>query len=54
MHLDQIAERADLFDNEFVVLTHFSRRHAEAEIRAEVDRRLPESLRARIRLLQHP
>ena len=51
VHLDQIAERAHLLDNEVVVLTHFSRRHAEEEIRAEVQAKLPESLRARLVLL---
>ncbi len=53
IHLDQIAERAALFENEFVVLTHFSRRHSPAHIRAEVDRRLPPGLRSRVQLLIH-
>ena len=53
IHLDQIAERADLFDNEYILLTHFSRRHPHSHIRAEVDR-LPARLRDRIQLLLHP
>ena len=53
VHLDQIAERADLFENEFVVLTHFSRRHSPDHIRSEVARRLPDNLRRRVQLLIH-
>lgn len=53
VHLDQIAERADLFDNEHIVLTHFSRRHPPEHIKAEVDRRLPATLRDRVHLLLH-
>ena len=53
VHLDQIAERADLFDNEHIVLTHFSRRHAPQHIRQQVEERLPASLRSRIHLLIH-
>jgi ribonuclease Z len=33
IHLDDILERADLFENEAVVLTHFSQRYRPAEIR---------------------
>ena len=53
IHLDQIAERADLFENEAVVLTHFSRRHSPQEIRQQVKQRLPASLRDRVQLLLH-
>jgi ribonuclease Z len=53
VHLDQIAERADLFKNEVVVLTHFSRRHSREEIHREVDRRLPATLRDRVQLVLH-
>lgn len=51
IHLDQIAARADLFENEAILLTHFSRRHSPDEIRAQVDATLPESLRPRVTLL---
>lgn len=51
VHLDQIAERADLFSNEHIVLTHFSRRHSPSHIREQVDRRLPPPLRRRVQLL---
>src|SRR5204862_2958646 len=32
VHLDEIAARADLFQNEAIVLTHFSRRYHAKEI----------------------
>ena len=51
IHLDQIAERADLFENEHIVLTHFSRRYSDDFIRAEVERRLPPALHERVHLL---
>ncbi|MFO0724025.1 MAG: MBL fold metallo-hydrolase [Myxococcota bacterium] len=53
VHLDQIAERAHLFQNEALVLTHFSRRHSPEEIRAEVHEKLPPELLARTQLLIH-
>lgn len=53
IHLDQIAERASLFKNEVVLLTHFSRRHSLEDIRGEISRRFPPELQARIQLLVH-
>jgi ribonuclease Z len=53
VHLDQIAERAELFQNEALVLTHFSRRYSPEEIRARVSAKLPPSLLARTELLIH-
>jgi ribonuclease Z len=53
VHLDQVAERADLFENEHVVLSHFSRRHSADEIRDEAARILPKSLMDRVTLLIH-
>lgn len=53
VHLDEIAERASLFENELIVLTHFSRRYRTNEVRHAVDHRLPRSLRERVRLLLH-
>lgn len=50
VHLDQIAERADLFENEAILLTHFSRRYDVAAIVAAVDR-LPAVLRGRVHVL---
>lgn len=50
IHLDQIAERADLFENEHIVLTHFSRRYSHARIDAAIQS-LPRRLRDRIKLI---
>jgi ribonuclease Z len=53
VHLDDIAERAALFENEAILLTHFSTRYPPREIRERVDARLPASLRERVHLLLH-
>ncbi len=48
VHLDEILERADRFENQAILLTHFSARYALAEIRAILHERLPPSLRERV------
>jgi ribonuclease Z len=50
IHVDDIADFADRFQNELIVLTHFSRRYSRDQIRDGVRRRLPASLHERIRL----
>ncbi len=50
IHIDDIADFAEKFENEMIVLTHFSRRYSRDEIRDTVRRRLPASLHERIRL----
>jgi ribonuclease Z len=50
IHIDDIADFAGRFENESIVLTHFSRRYSRDEIRDQVRRRLPASLHERIRL----
>jgi len=50
IHFDDIAEFAGRFANTMIVLTHFSRRYSRAEIRDEIRRRCPATLRDRIRL----
>ncbi len=50
IHIDDIADFADRFENELIVLTHFSRRYSRDEIRDGVRRRLRVSLHDRIRL----
>jgi len=50
IHIDYIAEFAEKFENELIVLTHFSRRYSREEIRTLVRRRLPVSLHERVRL----
>lgn len=47
IHLDDIAERASLFRNETIVLTHFSLRYRPAEILEALDR-LPEAIADRV------
>lgn len=50
LHIDDIAEFAERFENQLIVLTHFSRRYSRDQIRDGVRRRVPHSLRDRIRL----
>lgn len=47
IHIDDIAERADLFENEAIVLTHFSLRYRPSEILAALDR-LPGAIADRV------
>lgn len=55
IHVDDIADFADRFENRLIVLTHFSRRYSREEIRDAARRRLPASLHERVRLaLPHP
>ena len=48
LHLDELVERAHLFQNEALLLTHFSARYRPKEIVAALDARLPPDLRARV------
>ena len=48
VHLDEIVERADLFENEAILLTHFSARYSSTEIVALLDAKLPPALRERV------
>ena len=50
IHIDDIADFAGRFENDLIVLTHFSRRYSRDEIRDGVRKRLPRSLHERIRL----
>lgn len=55
IHIDDIADFAGRFENQLIILTHFSRRYSREEIRDAVRRRLPAILHDRIRLaLPHP
>lgn len=54
IHFDDIADFADRFENELIVLTHFSRRYSRDEIRDTLRRRCPAVLRDRIRLALPP
>lgn len=48
IHLDEVIARADKFENEAIVFTHFSARHGRQQILDTLARRLPESLRNRV------
>ncbi len=48
VHLDEVCERADLFQNEALLFTHFSARYGPAEIRKILAQRLPASLQGRV------
>lgn len=51
IHLDDIADYASRFENQLLVLSHFSRRYSRTEIRDAVKARLPQSLLERVRLV---
>jgi len=48
VHLDEIAERAELFRNEVILLTHFSARYRPQEVRAALAAKLPPGLLGRV------
>ncbi|HET7499536.1 MAG TPA: MBL fold metallo-hydrolase [Kofleriaceae bacterium] len=48
IHLDEVIERADRFDNAHVVLMHFSQIYRPDEIAGILDARLPPALRPRV------
>ena len=48
VHLDEIVERAELFQNQAVLLTHFSERYTTPEILAALEKKLPPALRAKV------
>ena len=48
VHLDELAERAELFENEHVLLTHFSARYTRDEVERALDVKLPPELRRRV------
>jgi ribonuclease Z len=51
VHLFELAEKASLFENEAILLTHFSARYKAAEIEAALDKHLPPALRERVTAL---
>jgi ribonuclease Z len=50
MHLDDFIERADRFENELLIVGHFSTRYHPDEVRRIVEAKLPPKLRQRVRL----
>ena len=49
-HLDDILARADLFQNDWIIASHFSTRLHPDQIQRIVSRRLPEGLRDRMKI----
>lgn len=49
-HLDDIIDRAEKFQNELIVLGHFSTRYMDNQVRSAVEKRLPASLKERVHL----
>jgi ribonuclease Z len=50
MHLDDFLERADRFNNELIICSHFSTRYHPQEIRRLIEGKLPAKLREKMRL----
>ena len=50
IHLDEIIERAERFENEHLILMHFSQLYAPREVHEIIERRVPPSLRERVRV----
>lgn len=50
-HLDEVLERAELLPERDVVLSHFSARYTDEEVRAALARRLPDQLRGVVRII---
>lgn len=48
IHLDDVIERADLFENELIIASHLSTRYHDDQIRRMIDKRLPARLRDRL------
>jgi ribonuclease Z len=51
VHLDEVLERHELFEQQDLVFSHFSARYSPDEVRQILEARLPETLRARVRAL---
>lgn len=49
-HLDDFVDRADRFQNDWIIASHYSTRSHPDQIQRTVARRLPESLRARLKV----
>lgn len=49
-HLDDLLERAGLFENEVIITSHFSTRLHADQIQRIVEKRLPDSLRGRVKI----
>lgn len=54
IHLDEVIERADVFENEAILFTHLSARYRFEEAQEILDKRLPDTLKERVTLLPRP
>src|SRR5262249_19801936 len=50
IHLDDLIERADRFENELIIAAHFSTRYHPQEVERTVEKKLPPALRQKIKL----
>ena len=50
MHLDDLLERADKFQNELIIVAHFSTRYHEGQIRKAIENIWPPQLKGRVHL----
>lgn len=50
MHLDDILDRTEQFENELIILSHLSTRTHEVQARKAIEQRVPKGLRERIML----
>lgn len=51
IHLDELLERSALLPRQDVVFSHFSGRYSDSDVRAIIERRLPDELRESVRIL---
>jgi ribonuclease Z len=49
-HLEDLLDRADRFENEVIIASHFSTRLHPEQIQRIIEKRLPESLRQRVKI----
>jgi ribonuclease Z len=49
-HLDNLIERADRFENEAIIASHFSTRLHPDQIQRIIEKRLPELLQGRVKV----
>jgi ribonuclease Z len=50
MHLDDILEREDKFENELIIVSHFSTRYGEDHVRRALARKIPKSLSEKLKI----
>jgi ribonuclease Z len=50
MHLDDIVERRERFQNELIIASHFSTRYTDKRIRTLVAKAIPDALAGRLQL----